>query len=95
MPLSTLRPFCDVDASRTHDLGEAMGYGDHCAALLEGVEAGSGHVEEYDGRVFDEEPGAGDALLLGVGGVQARQVQHPASGVDLVSGGFNPDLDGF
>ena len=62
--ISWLWPFYDVDASRIHDLGEAVGDDDHRAALLEGVEAGGGHVGEYDGWVFDEEPGAGDALLL-------------------------------
>ena len=68
--------FHDVDAVRIHDLGEAVGDDDHRAALLDGiervfdllggdgVEAGGGLVEEDDGRVFEEEPGDGDALLL-------------------------------
>ena len=68
--------FHDVDAVRIYDLGEAVGDDDHRAALLDGVErvfdllgsdgveAGGGLVEEDDGRVFEEKPGNGDALLL-------------------------------
>ncbi len=66
----------DVDAVGVHDLGEAVGDDDHRAALLDGVErvldllggngveGGGGLVEEDDGRVFEEKPGNGNALLL-------------------------------
>ena len=104
--------FHDIDAVRIHDLGEAVGDDDHSAALLDGVErvldllggdgveAGGGLVEEDDGRVFEEEPGDGDALLLaatellGVGLVAARQVQNLVVQVSLFGGGFDVGLGG-
>lgn len=97
----------DVDAVRSHDLGEAVGDDDHRVALLDGgervfdllggdgVEAGGGLAGEDDGRVFEEEPGDGDALLLaaaelpGIGLVAARQVRNLVVQVGLAGGGFN------
>ena len=66
----------------------------------DGVEAGGGLVEEDDGRVFEEETGDGDVLLLvaaellGIRLVLAGQVQNLIVEVGLLGSSFDVGLGG-
>ncbi len=85
-----------IDHLAVDDLGDGMGNDDHGAVLLDRVDRGldlfrgdgvqrrRGLVQEDDGRVLEEHPRDGDALLLASGQVGGGRVEALRQGRDLV-----------
>ena len=85
-----------VDVVAVDDLRDGVRDHDHGAVLLDGVDAGldllrgdgvqrgRGLVQEDDGRVLEEHPGDGDALLLAAGQVGGLVLEPLRQGHDLV-----------